>query len=167
MDIALLFLAGFLVIVGLSGTVLPALPGTPLVFGGLWLAAWVDHYQRVGPVTLVVLGILTALSMVVDIVAGVFGAKRVGASTAALIGSAVGTIIGLFMGLFGVIVGPFVGAFLGEYWARRNIDQAGKVGLASWLGFLVGTALKLAITFMMIGIFLTVFVINTFLPPTA
>ena len=50
-------LAGLLVLVGLAGVVLPALPGLPLVFAGMLLAAWVDHFQTVGPIPLVILGV--------------------------------------------------------------------------------------------------------------
>jgi uncharacterized protein YqgC (DUF456 family) len=72
--------AGLLVALGLAGVVLPALPGMPLLFAGLVLAAWADGFQRVGWVMLVVLGVLTLLSFLVDFLATVFGAKRVGAS---------------------------------------------------------------------------------------
>ncbi len=91
-------LAIALIVVGVIGTFLPVLPGALLVVGGMLLAAWIDDFQRVGWITLVILGALTALVFVVDFVAGVMGAKRVGASKLAIIGAAIGTVVGMFAG---------------------------------------------------------------------
>lgn len=148
-------LAIVLVIIGLAGTVLPALPGVPLIFGGLLLIAYQDGFNKVGVITLVILGLLAIVAVAIDYVAAFFGAKRVGASRLALIGATVGTLLGLFFGFLGLIVGPFVGAAAGEFIARRDAFQAGKVGLATWLGIVIGVAAKLGIAFLMIGIFVT------------
>jgi uncharacterized protein len=152
-SIALTILAVVLVIVGLAGTVLPALPGVPLIFGGLLLIAYQDGFNKVGVITLVILGILAAIAFAVDYIAAIFGAKRVGASKLAIIGATVGTIAGIFLGVVGLIFGPFVGAAVGEFIARQNLIQAGKVGLATWLGIVIGVAAKLGIAFLMLGIF--------------
>jgi uncharacterized protein len=135
----------------------PALPGAPLVFLGLLAAAWAEDFHRVGPVTLVILAALAALTIVVDIVATALGAKRTGASKAALLGAMLGSIVGLFLGLPGIVIGPFVGALLGEFAVRRDWSQAGRAGLGTWLGLALGTAVKIAIVFMMLGIFGTVY----------
>lgn len=153
MGVLLWILAVILVLVGIAGTILPALPGAPLVGIGLALAAWADRFEKVGWFPLVIIGVLTVLTLVVDFLATMLGAKRVGASGLALFGAAVGTIAGLFFGLPGVILGPFVGAVVGEYLARRNHEQAVKVGVGTWIGLLLGTAGKLALIFMMIGVF--------------
>ncbi|WP_018151326.1 DUF456 domain-containing protein [Leeia oryzae] len=154
MSITLVVLAVLLILIGVSGTVLPALPGPPLVFGGLWLLAWQDHYQRVSVWVIAFLAALTVLALVIDILASLLGAKKVGASKYALIGSALGTLIGLSAGIAGVIIGPFAGAFVGEYLYRKDHVQAGKVGIASWLGFIIGTLLKLVIVCIMLGVFM-------------
>lgn len=146
-------LATILVIVGLVGTVLPALPGVPLVFCGLLLAAWADGFAHAGVFTLFVLGALTVLALGIDFVAGVLGAKKVGASRYAVIGAALGTLVGLFFGLPGLLLGPFVGALAGELVAGGTLRQATGVGVGAWLGFLVGAIAKLAICFAMLGIF--------------
>ncbi|MEH6419037.1 DUF456 domain-containing protein [Pseudomonas sp. CGJS7] len=146
-------LAGVLVVVGIVGTVLPALPGLPLVFAGMVLASWVSDFQKVGWVMLVVLGLLTALSMGVDFAATAMGAKRVGASKLAIVGSVIGTFAGLAFGLIGVFVGPFLGALIGELIHTRQLDQATKVGVGTWVGIVVGTVLKLGLAFAMIGLF--------------
>lgn len=145
--------AVILVMVGIAGVILPALPGLPLVFAGMLLAAWAGGFQQIGWVTLVVLGLLTLLSLAVDFFATVVGAKRVGASKKALLGAVVGTVAGLFFGIIGLFVGPFVGALLGELWHSREIGQATKVGLGTWLGILLGTVLKLGLAFAMLGLF--------------
>ncbi|HYH44983.1 MAG TPA: DUF456 family protein [Thermoanaerobaculia bacterium] len=152
-------LAVVCIVAGVAGTVLPALPGAPLVFVGLLLAAWADGFQKVGWFPLILVGLLTLATLAVDLLATSLGAKRVGASWLALAGAAVGTVVGIFLGLPGLILGPFVGAFAGEYLARRNWRQAGKVGFGTWLGLVLGTAAKIALVFTMLGIFLTAYVI--------
>ena len=154
MTVLLWILAAALVVVGLVGTLLPALPGTILVFAGLLVAAWADGFTRVGPGTLVLLGILTAASYTIDLVAAALGVKRFGASRRAAAGAALGTLLGLFFGLPGLIVGPFVGAVAAELSARRNLAQAGRAGLGAWIGFLAGAIVKVGVVFVMLGIFL-------------
>lgn len=154
-----LLLGGLLVLAGIAGTVLPAIPGVPLVFVGLLVAAWAEGFQKVGWFPLTILGILTVFSFVIDFFASAMGAKRVGASWLALALSFVGAFAGFFFGLPGLILGPFLGAFLGEYLARRDWRQAGRVGFGTWLGMLVAAAGKLALIFTMVGIFLTAYVL--------
>jgi uncharacterized protein len=155
----LLLVGAVLVVAGVIGTVLPALPGTPLVFVGLLVAAWAEGFQKVGWFTLSILAVLTLLSFVVDVFATKLGAQRMGASWAALFCAAVGAIVGIFLGIPGLILGPFVGAVIGEYAARRNWRQAGRVGFGTWLGMLLGIAGKLTLVFLMVGIFLTAYVL--------
>jgi uncharacterized protein YqgC (DUF456 family) len=146
-------LALVLILVGLAGVILPALPGLPLVFAGMLVAAWADGFERIGWISLTVLGLLTALSLAVDFFATVVGAKRVGASGKALLGAALGTVAGMFFGFVGLFIGPFVGALLGEYWHSREMGQATKVGLGTWLGIALGVVLKLGVAFAMLGYF--------------
>lgn len=152
--ILLWVLAGALVVVGLAGTILPALPGVPLIFMGLFIAAWIGDFQKIGWPTLTILALLTALAVAADLVATLFGAKRAGASKLALLGAAIGSIVGLFFGLIGILVFPFVGAVVGELVARQRLDQAARVGLATWLGILFGALAKLSLAITMLGIFL-------------
>jgi uncharacterized protein len=152
-------LSTLLIVAGLAGTVLPALPGTALVLAGIALAAWIDDFTRVGGFTLAVVAVLAALAWVLDFVAGLLGAKRVGASREALIGAALGTVVGLFMGLVGVLFMPLVGAAVGEYVARKDHGQALKVGTATWLGMMLGMIAKVVLAFMMLGFFLIALVV--------
>lgn len=146
-------LAGALVIVGLLGVVLPALPGLPLMFAGMWLAAWAGGYEQVGVGIVIMLALLTLLSVGVDVAAALLGAKRVGASRLALIGAAIGTVAGLFMGFVGILIGPFVGALVGEWLHGRKLHMAAKVGVGTWLGIVFAAVLKLTLAFAMVGIF--------------
>jgi uncharacterized protein len=146
-------LALLLVVGGIAGSVLPALPGVTLVFLGLLLAAWIGDFQQVGPFPLVVLGLLTLLSFVIDLAATALGAKRVGATKLAVVGAALGTLAGLFLGLPGLILGPFVGAVAGELMSHGQVQQATRAGIATWIGLLFGTLAKLALVFTMLGLF--------------
>ncbi len=153
MEIALFVLAGLLILIGLAGTLLPALPGIPLVYAGMFLAAWADHFQRIGWVTLAVLGALCLIALAIDFFASLVGAKRVGASGWALFGAAAGTVVGLFFGLAGVLAGPFVGALAGELVAGGTLRRATSVGLGTWLGRVLGALVKVALAFTMLGVF--------------
>ena len=150
--------AAILILIGLAGTLLPALPGLPLVFIGLLLAAWADHFERVGAVVLIVLGALTVISLVVDYWASAKGAARTGASRLAVIGAALGTLATFVLGPIGLFGGPFVGAAVGEILHRRSLagkdlGDATKVGLGATLGVIFGIVLKLGIAFLMLGLF--------------
>jgi uncharacterized protein YqgC (DUF456 family) len=156
--IILATLAVVMVIIGLIGVVMPALPGHMLILAGLIVGAWANGFARVGVWTLVVLAIIALASYGVDFVAVALGAKKLGASPRAMTGAALGTLAGLFFGLPGVIVGPFVGAVIGELTTHRDFTKAGKAGVAAWIGFAIGTAVKVALALLMIGIFLVALV---------
>ena len=150
----LLWVAGVaLVLVGLAGIILPALPGHILILAGLVLAAWADGFTRVGVWTLVMIALIAAGSYLVDFAGAALGAKKLGASSRAMVGAGLGTIAGLFFGLPGIILGPFAGAVIGELTVKQDLRQAGKAGVAAWIGFAVGTAVKVGMAFLMIGIF--------------
>lgn len=153
MDVLLWVVAVLMIVVGVIGTVLPALPGVVLVWGGVLLAAWIDDFTRIGGWTIGVLTVLAVLAFIVEYVAAAAGAKRAGASKLAIIGAAIGTVAGVFTGLVGLLFLPLLGAALGEYVAQRNLKRAGKVGVATWLGYVLGTAAKVAIVFTMVGVF--------------
>jgi uncharacterized protein len=141
------------VLIGFVGIVMPALPGHILIFVGLLLAARADHFTRVGPWTLAVIGVIGAMSYVVDFIAAVVGVKRFGASRRAMTGAALGTLAGLVFGLPGIVIGPFVGALVGELTVHRDWKRAGRAGASAWIGFAFGIALKVALAFVMVGIF--------------
>ena len=130
-DVLLWILAAVLVLAGLLGLILPALPGAPLLFAGLLVAAWVEDFSYVGGGTLAILGVLALLTYAVDFVASAFGAKRFGASNRAIVGAAVGALVGIFFGLPGILLGPFVGAVVGELTGRRGARDAARAGVGA------------------------------------
>lgn len=158
-DVLAYITAAVLILVGIAGTVLPALPGVPVVFAGMWLAAWVDDYALISPGTVILLGVLAGLSVLLDFLAGVLGARRVAATGAALWGATIGTVVGIFFGLAGLLLGPFIGALVGEASAGGSMIRSTHVGIATWVGLLFGTLAKIALSFTMLGIFMTALLI--------
>jgi uncharacterized protein YqgC (DUF456 family) len=145
-------LAVLIVIAGLAGTVIPALPGVPLVFAGLFMSAWITHFETISWFTVGVLAMLALTAWAVDFFAGALGAKYLGASSRAFWGATLGAILGIFFGLPGIVLGPFIGAMLGELSGGSDLIQSGRAGMGAWLGMIVATAAKLAIAFLMIGL---------------
>ncbi len=152
--VILLVLAALLVTAGFAGLIIPAMPGAPLLFGGLLLAAWAEDFRHVGFWTLAVLLVLTVLTYVADVVSTAFGAKQFGASSRAAVGAVIGGVAGIFLGLIGILIGPFVGALLAELTIRRDVAGATKAGVGAWIGMILGTAAKMALAISMIGIYL-------------
>ena len=152
--------AALIVLIGLAGVVVPALPGIPIMFAGFILAAWSTDFEPVGWGTLGVLGALTVLSVMIDFLSAAFGAKRQGASPRAFWGATLGAIGGLFFGLVGIVLGPFIGAVAAEMSAGSGAHQAGRSGYGVWIGLVLGTAAKLAIAFLMLGVFLTKYIFD-------
>ena len=157
MTVILWIIACIFILIGIMGTVLPAIPGTPLMFCGFLIAAWIDNFQKVGWIILTVLGILTLFSIGIDILAASIGAKRMGANRAAILGAVIGTFIGLFFGIAGLVIGPFLGAVVGGYMSRGDWTEASKAGFGTWIGLVFGVAVKLGLAFTMLAIFITAF----------
>jgi uncharacterized protein YqgC (DUF456 family) len=149
-----------LILTGIAGTLLPALPGVVFVFAGILLAAWIDDFQRVTMATVIVCGLLTLVAWGADYASAMLGAKKAGASRLAVIGAAVGTVLGLFTGFVGLLFMPLVGAAIGEYVSDRDAVRAAHVGVATWVGLLLGTVAKVVVTFMMAGLFVAALLID-------
>ncbi len=146
-------LALLLVIAGVIGLVFPALPGIPLLYGGLLLAAWIDDFSLVGGWTIAVIGVIAVIAWLVDLVASVVTTQRAGASKQALYGTMIGGVVGIVGGVPGIILGTVVGAMLGELMARRGAGQATRVGIAAGLGFVLALAAKVLLGLLMLGMF--------------
>ena len=155
-EILLWILAVILVAAGMAGLVFPVLPGAPVMFAGLVVAAWAEGFAHVSTGTLVVLGVMALMMYLVDFLASAFGAKRFGASPRAIIGATIGAVVGIFFGIPGVLLGPFIGAVLGELTARSDLKTAGRAGIGATVGLALGAAAKLALALAMVGIFVVV-----------
>ncbi len=155
----LLYVLGVLsLLVGLAGIVLPGLPGSLFLVGGVFLVAWAGHFSVVGWGTVLFAAAVGLAIMAVDWLAGLMGAKAFGASRWAVLGAGVGLVAGLFLGLPGVLLGPAVGAFAFELAKDPDLKQAARSGLGALLGFLVGTVLKVAFAFFLLGVLALAFV---------
>jgi len=143
-------LAILLILVGLAGSILPALPGTPLVLAGLVLIAWRDGFTHVGIGTLIGLAALAVLSVVIDFLATAEGARRFGAGRGAILGATLGLLVGLFFGLPGMLLGPFAGAVIGHRLGEATLDASLRAGVGASVGVLVGTAAKVVISILML-----------------
>ncbi len=153
LTIFLATVAALLVLAGLFGALLPVLPGPPLVFSGLWLAAWMGGYEHVGGRVILVLAAITVVAVLLDFVASALGARRVGASPLAVVGAFGGAMVGIFFGIPGILLGPFVGAVAGELIARKDLAGAADVGVGTWIGLVLGAVAKVALSLLMILIF--------------
>lgn len=154
MEILLYVLGAVALLVGLAGVVLPALPGPPLLVAGAVLVGWADGFTRVSGWTVAACAVLGAVIWAVDFAAGVLGAKAFGATKWAVIGSGIGLLVGLFLGLPGIILGPAIGALAFEYARDPNFQRALKAGVGAFVGFVLGSAVKVALSFVLVGILL-------------
>jgi len=153
-SLILWIIGAILTVTGLSGLLLPIVPGAPLLFLGLLFGAWAENFSYIGVWTLLLLAIMAALTYVVEFAASILGVKKYGGSKRAMIGAALGGFAGLFLGIPGILVGPFVGAVIGELSLQRSLDEASRAGFGTVVGLALGVAGKLAVGIAMIGVFL-------------
>lgn len=140
-------------VTGLSGLLLPVVPGAPILFLGLLFGAWAEDFQYVGVWTLLILAGIAGLTYVVEFAASILGVRKYGGSRRAMAGAVLGGVVGLFLGIPGILLGPFAGAVIGELSLQRNLGQASRAGFGTVVGLAIGVAGKLAIGIAMIGLF--------------
>lgn len=149
-------------LIGLLGTIYPAIPGLGLMFAGAWLLGYAGSYDIIGSNTLIFLGIIAAVGTAMDYVAGMLGAKFTGASKTAIWGALIGGIIGAFFSLPGLLLGPLIGAACGEFWARKDLWSAGKVGIGTFIGFILGVVAKVGCALVILLTLATLFIVSLF-----
>lgn len=148
-----LFVLGILIVgAGIVSLALPLVPGVAIIFLGIVVVAWADDFTRIGPWMLGTLLALTLVAMVADNVAGMFGAKRAGASGWGVFGAGVGALVGLPFGLPGVVLGPAVGALAFEYLKNPDLARAGKAGLGGLFGFVLAVVAKAVFGLTLVGL---------------
>jgi len=143
-DILLVILGFSFLFAGLVGCIVPAIPGPPLSYVALLLLQITKFTDFSTHFLLITAGVTIAVT-VGDYVVPIWGTKKWGGSRAGAIGSMVGLLIGLFFIPIGIIAGPFVGAIVGELIIGRDKNAALRSGFGSFVGFLLGTAMKLTI----------------------
>lgn len=151
---AIYVLVGFLMIVGLLGSFLPAIPGTPVIFVGALVYGFFTDFETVGWVELLVLGMLSALAYALDYAAGALGAKRFGGSWWGPVGALVGALVGVFFGPLGLVLGPILGAALGELVHTRQLGAGLRTAFGTVVGMVLGTVAKLSLALVMVSLFL-------------
>jgi uncharacterized protein YqgC (DUF456 family) len=140
-------------VLGLVGTVVPFLPGTPLVFLGALVYAFATAWSPIGAGRLVILGALTLLAHVLHYVAGALGVRRAGGSAWGGLGALLGAIVGVFFGLPGLFIGPMLGAIAGELLRSGELGTSIRTGIAAVVGMLLGAVANFTIAVVMIALF--------------
>lgn len=152
-----LALAIGLMLLGLVGTMVPALPGVPIIFLAILGYGWYEGFHQVSGHYLALMGALALLSVAVDYGAGFLGSRSLGATRLGSVGAAIGGIVlTILWGPVGIIVGPWIGAFTGEILAGKNLVEAARAGWGALIGILSGTLANLIISLIMIISFLVV-----------
>jgi uncharacterized protein len=151
-EVLLYVLGALALLVGLAGVVLPAVPGSVFLALGAVLVAWAEDFRRVSGWTVAVCAVLAAAIWATDLVAAALGAKAFGASRWAVIGAGIGLLVGMFLGLPGIVLGPAVGAVALEYARDPDFERAMKAGAGAFLGFVLGTAVKVSLAFAIVGV---------------
>ncbi len=150
--ILIIILAFALMLIGLLGVVLPLLPGTPLAWLGFFIYAWYTGFEEISITLILVFLGLVFLSIIMDFVAPLIGAKTYRASKFGILGVFVGGFVGaITFGPIGIIFGPILGAFLGELYSKKNFGQALKSALGAFAGIVLGALLKAILILVMMG----------------
>ncbi len=152
MEILLYVLGAAALVAGVAGVVLPAVPGSLLLVLGAVLVAWAEDFTRVSGWTVALCGAIGAAIWVVDLAAGILGARAFGASRWAIVGAGLGLVVGMFLGLPGVVLGPAVGAIVLEYARNPSFERALRAGVGAFVGFVLGSAVKVSLAFVLIGV---------------
>lgn len=153
MDYVLVSLGFICLILGLVGCFAPILPGPPISFLGLLLLHW-TRFGQFTPNILWMFAILTVLVSIIDYFIPLWGTRKWGGSGAGVTGATIGLVLGFFFPPIGIILGPFLGAVVGELMAGKKSHEAFKAGMGAFIGFVLGTAIKMALVFVMVYYFI-------------
>lgn len=150
-------ICSLLIIAGLAGILIPGLPSLPLIFLGILIYAAFTHFTTITLSTIIFFAFLTLLATGLSYVAGLIGAKKLGATRYGLWGGLIGLLIGLIFspfGLFSIILGPLLGTIIGEMIGGKQALESSKIGLGTLVGYLAAIIIDLIIAGWMIFIFL-------------
>jgi uncharacterized protein YqgC (DUF456 family) len=148
-----LTVAMFLMSLGIIGSIVPGLPSTPIVV--LTAIGHKLYFHETGAAwwVIIILGLLMVGSLVLDYLASILGAKRLGATWRGAVGAVVGGLVGLFFSLPGILLGPLIGAVVFELAGGRDWRQSSKAGVGATLGLLAGAIGKIGVCLIMMAIF--------------
>lgn len=153
-DVALWLVVGAMLLLGLAGTIVPFLPGTPLIAAAALVHAIVTGGRPIGVGRLAILAALAVVGFVLGHVASALGARRAGGSAWAVGGALVGAVVGLFFGIPGLLLGPPLGAIGGELLRGAGAVRSMRTGVATFVGLLAGAVANFALGVTMIALFL-------------
>lgn len=143
------------IVIGFFGVIIPLLPGVPIAWFGIFIYAYATGFTKISMLTVLVFLFFTLLTMVLDLVTPMIGAKRYHATKYGVLGSSLGLIAGIFtFGPLGIFLGPFVGAFLGEIFAGKKSSKALHSALGALVGLVLGSMIKIIFIFIMGGFFI-------------
>jgi len=140
-------------LVGVLGNMIPGIPGTPLILAAAIVFRLLGGEGSVDNWVLIALVFLTLFALLLDYVAGMVGAKKLGATWKGVLGAVIGGIVGLFFNLPGIILGPIVGAVAFELLGGRKFNEAGRAGVGAFIGIIAGAFGKVICSLVMVGLF--------------
>jgi len=150
-----IIVCSFLLLTGLVGSIVPFLPGVPLTWLGLLVYALATDFEKISVIAIIVLFVLMAITLTLDFVAPMLGARKYRASIFGVIGAFLGFVVGIiFLGIWGIIIGPIIGAFIGELVVKGKPKPAFMSGVGAFIGLIAGTLFKVVLVFVMIGVFI-------------
>jgi uncharacterized protein len=163
MDYFLVITGILCILTGIIGSILPGLPGPPVSYFGLLLLHW-TRFGHFSTKMLVIWSIVVVIVAILDYIVPIWGTKKYGGTKAGVRGSTVGLIVGVILlpmlgivlgpfGIFGIIGGPFIGAWIGERSAGQDSQKALRAATGSFIGFIAGTFMKIAVSLILAIIF--------------
>ncbi len=149
--VVVIILGLMLSLAGLTGCVLPAIPGPPLSFLALIILSLARNWKPFSLTFLIVMGCLTLSVTVLDYMVPAAGARKYGASKLGVWGSIIGMLIGVFFfPPWGLLIGAVFGALAGEILAGKKGKTVLRAGWGVVVGNIVGIGLKLALSGVML-----------------
>ncbi len=139
---------------GLAGTIVPLVPGLPLIFGTALLYGLLTDFARIGAGPLVALALIAVVVQGCDYLAGAWGARKFGGGKWGIVGAMAGGLVGtILFSIPGLVLGTAIGATAGELAGGRKFEQSARAGLGTLVGFLAGTLVRVCAGVVMIGVF--------------
>lgn len=145
MDVFIMIVGALCVLIGVAGSLLPVLPGTPVSYVGLLLLLLIDGCSFSAQFLLIML-LLVVLQQVLNYVIPIWGVKKYGGSKAGQWGGVIGLLLGLFFVPWGIIVGPFIGAVVGEMLNGNTTSDSVRAGFGSFVGNFLTTIFGLILS---------------------
>ncbi len=157
MNTTAVIIAIIVILLGIAGTIIPFIPGIPLIFIAITAYGWYEGFHAVSTKYIAIMASLTVLSLIVEYLSSILGAKYFGSSKKGIYGALIGTVIGIFVfPPIGILIGPWLGACVGELLSGKDLSTAMKTGLGTLAGIFSGITFNLIIAVLMMISFLII-----------